>query len=123
MPRGKLLVLDDDATVGSLLVFVAESVDFEARLCEAGPAFFQALIDWPPTHVAIDLSMPGLSGIEVLRRLAADGCRARIIISSGAGHAELEAALQQARSLGLDTAGMLAKPFSLAALRALLGDR
>ena len=44
MPRGKLLVLDDDATVGSLLVFVAESVDFEARLCEAGPAFFQTLI-------------------------------------------------------------------------------
>jgi DNA-binding response OmpR family regulator len=123
MTRGRLLVLDDDPTVGGLLVMVAESVDFEARLCETAAAFFETLADSPPTHVAIDLSMPDVSGLEVLRQLAAGTCRARIIISSGAGHAELDAALQLAQGLGLPTAGVLAKPFSVASLRTLLkGD-
>jgi FixJ family two-component response regulator len=122
MARGRLLVLDDDATVGKILVFVAESVDFEARLCEQASAFFQAVIDWAPTHVAIDLSMPEVDGVEVLRRLAVNGCRARVIISSGAGRGEIDAALHEAQALGLQTAGALSKPFSLKSLRTLLAD-
>ena len=73
--------------------------------------------------MAIDLSIPGSSGAEVLRRLAAAGCAAQVIISSGASASELDAALQEAQSLGLKTAGVLPKPFSIAALRTLLADR
>lgn len=76
--------------------------------------------DWQPSHVAVDLLMPEMSGVEVLRQLAAMGCSARIIVSSGAGLGELDAALAEAQALGLQTAGVLPKPFSLAAVRALL---
>jgi FixJ family two-component response regulator len=120
MARGRLLILDDDETVGRLLAFVAESVDFEARLCERPQAFFDAVADWSPTHVAIDLSMPEIGGLEVVRRLAAAGCRAEVIISSGAGQAEIEAAALEARTLGMRTCGVLPKPFSVASVRALL---
>jgi len=122
MAAGRLLVLDDDATVGQILVMGAQASGFEARQCEAVPAFLEALLDWAPTHLAIDLTLPDGSGVDVLHRVAEAGSRARIIICSGSGTEELDAALQAARRLGLATAGVLPKPFRLAGLRALLAD-
>ncbi len=121
MQTAKLLILDDDETVGRLLVFVAQRAGFEAQWCQAPQAFFEAVTDWSPTHLAVDLAMPEIDGLEVLRRLAAAGCMARLIISSGAGRAEIDAALLEAQGLGLRTVGVLSKPFSLSSLRALLG--
>lgn len=120
MSRGRLLVLDDDETVGMLLVFVAQRAGFEARLCERPQDFLETLGLWAPTHVAIDLHMPQMSGLEVLRRLAELKCPAWVIISTGAGSGEVEMALQTARELKLRTAGALPKPFTLAGVRALL---
>jgi len=120
MPGGRLLILDDDAMVGQLLQMAAQSAGFEAQRCERHAAFFDAVRDWQPSHVAVDLLMPEMSGVEVLRQLAVMGCNARIIVSSGAGQGELDAALAEAQALGLQTAGVLPKPFSLAAVRALL---
>ncbi len=120
MPPARLLILDDDAMVGQILVMAAKGAGCEARWCERHEAFFEAVGDWQPTHIAVDLLMPDISGREVLHRLAAEGCQARVIVSSGLGAGELESVLGEARSLGLQTAGVLPKPFSLAAVRALL---
>lgn len=120
MAQGRLLILDDDATVGQVLLMGAQVSGFEARHCTEVEAFFEALAGWPPSHVAIDLTLPGTSGVQVLQRLAAAGCRARVLICSGAGAAELAAALAETRVLGLDGAGVLPKPFALATLRQLL---
>lgn len=120
MQAGRLLILDDDAMVGQILLMAAKGAGCEARWCERHEAFFEAVGEWQPTHVAVDLLMPGISGMDVLHRLAAEGCVARVIISSGLGASELDAALGEARALGLQTAGVLPKPFSLAAVRALL---
>lgn len=120
MPDGRLLILDDDPAVGQILQMAAKSAGVEARWCEHVHTFFQTLADWRPTHVAVDLLMPDISGQEVLRRLADAGCRAKVIVSSGLGAGELDEALDEARALGLQTAGVLPKPFSLAAVRALL---
>jgi DNA-binding response OmpR family regulator len=122
MPGGRLLILDDDPTVGQILLMSAQASGFEARLCLEVQPFLDALGPWMPTHLAIDLTLPGTTGIEVLRRVAAAACPARIIICSGAGPAELNAALLEARSLGLPAAGVLPKPFRLAAVRELLAD-
>jgi ActR/RegA family two-component response regulator len=122
MPSGRLLILDDDPTVGQILLMSAQASGFEARLCLEVQPFLDALVPWMPTHLAIDLTLPGTTGIEVLRQVAAAACQARIIICSGVGPAELDAALLEARSLGLSTAGVLPKPFRLAAVRELLAD-
>lgn len=121
-PKGRLLVLDDDAAIGQLLVFVAQRAGYEARLCAQAADFLQAVHDWLPTHLAIDLSMPDMPGLEVMRQVAAQGSQAWVIISSGAGAAEIESALQHARALGLRTAGALPKPFSLHSMRELLAQ-
>lgn len=122
MVGGRLLVLDDDETVGQILCLGARSAGFEARLCASVPAFLEAVSAWSPTHVSVDLTLPGSSGSEVLRALAAAACRARVIVCSGAGGGALEDALAQARHLGLATAGVLEKPFTLARLRELLAS-
>lgn len=121
MGQGRLLILDDDATVGQILLMGAQVSGFEARHCTEVEAFFDALPGWAPSHVAIDLTLPGTTGVDVLRRLAASGSRARVLICSGAGASDLAAALAETQTLGLDGAGVLPKPFKLAALRQLLG--
>lgn len=120
MTTPRLLVLDDDEAVGELLVAMARHAGCEARLCMQPQAFFDAVAEWAPTHVAIDLSMPEMDGVAVLRRLAGEACAARIIVASGAAGVDAAAALQLAADLGLRTAGVLSKPFSLGTVRALL---
>lgn len=122
MTPPRLLVLDDDEAVGELLVAIARHAGCEARLCVRPQAFFDAVAQWAPTHVAIDLTMPEMDGLTVVRRLAADACAARIIVASGADGVDAAAALQLATDLGLRTAGVLSKPFLMRTVRALLAS-
>ncbi|MDE2149544.1 MAG: EAL domain-containing response regulator [Gammaproteobacteria bacterium] len=120
MPHGRLLILDDDAATGNTVRLIAESAGLTARLATDPADFFRTVIDWRPTHIALDLVMPAMDGVEVLAQLAQRHCPARIIITSGVGHRVLEAAGRSAVEHGLDIAGVLPKPFSPKALRSLL---
>jgi EAL domain-containing protein (putative c-di-GMP-specific phosphodiesterase class I)/FixJ family two-component response regulator len=122
MSGHRLLVLDDDAAVAHTVGFVAMSRGFEVRSTSSAQEFFDCVERWSPTHIAVDLVMPGMDGIEILRALANAGCTARIIVMSGVGAKILEAASQVARERGLRIGGILPKPFKPAALRALLED-
>lgn len=118
----RLLILDDDAAVCSTLKAMAEAVGAQACICIHPAAFFEALAAWAPTHIALDLSMPEMDGVQVIAELANRGCSARIIISSGLDSRLLEAASRSAGENGLDMAGVLPKPFTLSLLRSLLRD-
>jgi DNA-binding NtrC family response regulator len=116
----RVLILDDDDLVGMLMETVARLDGMATRLTAQGAAFFEALDSWQPTHVVIDLTMPELSGEDVLLELARRGCTARVVIASGDDGQRMQAALALARVSALDTAGALRKPFLPAQLRALL---
>jgi EAL domain-containing protein (putative c-di-GMP-specific phosphodiesterase class I)/ActR/RegA family two-component response regulator len=116
----RLLILDDDAHIGKMVQLIAESVGLTARFMTTTVEFFHAVDEWHPTHIAIDLVMPEMDGVEVLVKLADRNCRAKIIITSGVGTRVLDAAGRSANEHGLDIAGVLSKPFSPRTLRALL---
>lgn len=116
----RLLILDDDELVGVMVEMVGQLAGFETRVTTAPEAFLAAAGDWQPEVIVLDLTLPTLTGEELLRALGDAGCSARVIVSSGADTARLEAALQLGLDSGLAMAGMLAKPFRPAALRALL---
>jgi CheY-like chemotaxis protein len=118
----RLLVLDDEPLIGMLVEAVARLEGWPARVTEAHGAFFEALVAWQPTHIVLDLTMPGMDGEQVLHELGRLGCRARIIISSGADAPRLAAASAGAAASGLDLVGVLPKPFTPQALRALLAQ-
>ncbi|MFN3842666.1 MAG: EAL domain-containing protein [Rehaibacterium terrae] len=120
MPQRRLLVLDDDPLIGRTIQFIAQGVGLAARYTHDPGEFFAVLAEWEPTHVALDLVMPGMDGVEVLVQLAQRNCRARIIITSGMGGRVLDAAGRSGVEHGLDILGVLPKPFSASMLRALL---
>jgi PAS domain S-box-containing protein len=116
----RLLVLDDDELVGRILLAASAKLGIAAELTLNFRAFSDRLASWQPSHVAIDLSMPDMSGRQVLEHLSQIGCRARVILMSGAGLGELNSVIAVARGLGLHIAGALPKPFSAEVLRALI---
>ena len=116
----RLLILDDDALVGMLVESVARLAGVATCVTREVGEFYAAATDWGPTHIVLDLTMPEASGEQVLAELAARGCRARVIVTSGVEAERLDRAVAQARADGLDVAGGLPKPFVAAALRALL---
>jgi CheY-like chemotaxis protein len=91
--------------------FVSHSEDFFSRLAESSPDF-----------ITIDLVMPDLDGVEIMRLLAERNCSSRIIISSGVGTRVLDAAKRSALEHGLDIVGVIAKPISREILRLLVGE-
>ena len=120
MLEPRLLILDDDPQVGRLIQLIAESAGVKARFLTRTQEFFQAVDDWSPSHIAVDLVMPEMDGVEVLVKLAARRCGAKIIITSGVGTRVLDAAGRSANEHGLTIAGVLSKPFAPNSLRELL---
>jgi EAL domain-containing protein (putative c-di-GMP-specific phosphodiesterase class I)/ActR/RegA family two-component response regulator len=118
----RILILDDDADVGQTIQWIAESLGFEAEFVTRPEEFFDKLASTCPDIVTIDLVMPELDGVEVMRLLAERKCGARIVISSGMETKVLGAAQQSAAEHGLSIAGVLPKPISKEAMRALIGE-
>ncbi|MGZ8737166.1 MAG: EAL domain-containing response regulator [Nocardioides sp.] len=118
----RLLILDDEASVAWVTALMAEHAGHVARFTTDPKEFLDLQLTWEPTHLAVDLVMPEMDGIDVLSMLADAGCRASIIISSGVGGRILEAAKLFATENGLTIAGVLPKPFRAGALVHLLQD-
>ncbi len=75
-----------------------------------------------PEVVALDLGMPGMDGVELLRFLAEEGYRAPVLIISGFDRRVLESAFRLGEALGLIMAGPLEKPVRLEELEAFLTE-
>jgi EAL domain-containing protein (putative c-di-GMP-specific phosphodiesterase class I) len=103
-----------------MIRIMAGASGLEARVVGQADQFFAVLDEWEPTHIALDLVMPEMDGVQVLAALGKRKCAANIIITSGMGSRVLDAARRAANEHGLHVVGVLAKPFSNAALRALL---
>jgi EAL domain-containing protein (putative c-di-GMP-specific phosphodiesterase class I) len=122
MANRRILILDDDATVAQTIQWIAESLGFEAEFVTRPEEFFQRLDRMSPDIITIDLVMPELDGVEIMRLLAERKSRAKIVISSGMGTRVLDAAQRSASEHGLSIAGVISKPISREALRLLVGD-
>lgn len=120
MPDKKLLILDDDLLVGKTIALIAESAGWECNATDEPHAFFSLLETWQPSHIALDLVMPKMDGVEVMVELSRRGCNAQIIISSGVGSRVLDAASRSATEHDLNIVGILSKPFKHSMLHALL---
>jgi EAL domain-containing protein (putative c-di-GMP-specific phosphodiesterase class I) len=122
MSSRRILILDDDSAVGQTIQWIAESLGFDAEFVTHPREFFERLGQMCPDVITIDLVMPELDGLEIMRLLADRKCRAKIVISSGMGTRVLDAAQRSASEHGLSIAGVISKPISSEALRSVIGD-
>ncbi|WP_068879230.1 response regulator transcription factor [Phenylobacterium sp. CCH12-B4] len=80
MPQ--VLVVDDDPHIRQLLVFALEKAGLSAREAEDGEAALAAVDQQRPDLVVLDINMPKLDGLEVCRRLRAQGDLPILFLSS-----------------------------------------
>ncbi|MBJ76289.1 MAG: hypothetical protein CMJ98_04650 [Planctomycetes bacterium] len=115
-----LLIVDDDERICRLIEKVAEKMNIVSD-CVSG-ALNAELFDVKGRTglVLLDLNMPGVDGVEVLRRLAAADCQARICLMSGTAKEVLEAARRLGDELGLRMVEPSSKPMELTVLQNLL---
>ncbi len=116
----RLLIMDDDPDVSKFLSAVAMKQGFATRRIDNAAALVAALSEFQPTIIALDLQMPDIDGVQVLRTLADERCVARIVIISGVDARTLVSVEQLGASLGLEMLGHLQKPILVEDFRAAL---
>lgn len=79
----KVLVIDDQPDVACVVAEVLQSQGHEARVAGGGEEGLQVIEESPPDAVVLDVVMPGLDGIEVLRRIRAKRPDLPVILLSG----------------------------------------
>ncbi|MGI8412978.1 MAG: response regulator [Solirubrobacteraceae bacterium] len=67
--RGSVLVVDDEPTIGEVLARYLERAGYRTRVAADGPGALQAASSQRPDLVVLDLMLPGIDGLEVMRRL------------------------------------------------------
>ncbi len=113
----RLLTIDDDPHMGRLTSRVGQQLNYECQSVTEAKEVLGAVRAFQPTVILLDLQMQGVDGVEWLRQLAAQSCRARICLMSGVDHRVLQTAKRLGEALLLDMGPMLHKPFELDALR------
>jgi len=118
----RLLVVDDDPSIGRLIKRVAESLGFEVVATEDPAVFAKTARQWNPTVIILDLKIPDTDGIQLLRGLAADKCAAHVFLTSATDSQVLELAQRLGRDRGLNMGRLLRKPIRIETLRETLGE-
>jgi EAL domain-containing protein (putative c-di-GMP-specific phosphodiesterase class I)/ActR/RegA family two-component response regulator len=114
-----MLIVDDEPDVADVIAEFATRAGYDVTTTSTPQAFDDVYHDAFDV-VILDLWMPGVDGIEIIRRLAARRSQARLVLVSGFDRRVLESAQQLAVSHGLRVAGALGKPLRLTALTELL---
>lgn len=117
LPR--VVVIDDEPGIRNLLTMFAEEIGFDAAGADSY-ASFQELLQIETDAVIVDLRMPDVDGLEVIRYLASRQTTAALILTSGYDARVLRSAERLAKARGLRVAGTLAKPFSIDSVQELL---
>ena len=119
--RQRVLVIEDEPDIAELVRYHLEQDGFAASLVDDGEKALDLIRQRPPALIVLDLMLPGMSGLDVCRRLRAEQATARLpIVMLTARAAEVD------RVLGLEMGAddYVTKPFSprelIARVRAVL---
>jgi DNA-binding response OmpR family regulator len=114
----RLLIVDDEPAMARLIQRIAKGCGYEVTVTHDAEDFMDALVAGEPDAIALDLSLPNVDGVELLRFLATAKCRANILIISGFDARVLETTGRLGEARGLNIAGTLMKPVRAGELRA-----
>ena len=122
MERPRLLLIDDEPALAAFVANAAAECGFTAHVTVNDREFRDDFLANRPNMVALDLGMPGMDGVELIRFLADEAYRSPVLIISGFDRRVLESAFRLGQAHGLLMAGPLEKPVRLEALEALLNQ-
>jgi DNA-binding response OmpR family regulator len=117
-----LLIIDDEPSIEALIRRAGEASGYEVVGTSDPDLFRKEVLSRHPRVICLDLGMPDFDGVEVLRFLAEQECRSRLLIISGLDAQMIETVLRLGEALGLDIAATISKPVSMSRLRQLLTE-
>ncbi len=107
----RVLVIDDDRSIRELVAELAADAGHEA-VCVGTFDEFQRRYSSDFDLVLLDLHMPDVDGVELLRFIASSPEVPRVAVMSGLGYRIMRTVEELVHLQGLQVAGTLAKPFS-----------
>lgn len=99
-------LIDDDEHVRRAVAFLLGTAGFAVKLHESAASFFAGLDRQQPGCIVSDVRMPGMDGVELLRRLREKGVDMPMIIMTG--HADVALAVAAMKAGAVD---FIEKPF------------
>ena len=112
LPRGSVLVVDDEPTIAEVVARYLDRAGYEARIAGDGPQALELAGVQRPDLVVLDLMLPGMDGLEVMRRLREpDRDRVAVILLTAKGEES-----DRVIGLRLGADDYVVKPFSPAEL-------
>ena len=113
-----IALVDDDRNILTSVSIALQAEGFHTRVYSDGEAALKALIDNPPDLAVLDVKMPRMDGMELLRRLREKSAIPVIFLTSK------DEELDEALGLAMGADDYIAKPFSqrllIARIRAIL---
>ena len=120
MAQPRLLLIDDEPTLAEFLASAARESGFDAVIAVNDEEFRSEFLNERPDMVALDLGMPGMDGVELIRFLAGHDFEAPVLIVSGFDRRILESAFRLGEALGLTMVGPVEKPVRFEVLQEML---
>lgn len=115
--KRRVAIVDDDPGVCRAMARLATSLGWEASVHASGEALLDAIASERPSHVVLDLHLPGLQGPSLIAALCEGSAPPRVIVMTGFDRPGARAAC-----LAAGAAAYLLKPVSRADLEHLIGD-
>lgn len=122
MALPRLLLIDDEPALAAFVAKAADLCGFEPVIADQDQGFRDSFHGHRPKMVALDLGMPGMDGVELLRFLANESFEDPVLIISGFDRRVLDSAFRLGETLGLRMVGPLEKPARLEELEEILNQ-
>lgn len=106
MIKHKICIIDDNEAVGDALKFLFESYNFQVNIYNNPLLFLKEFSPEWEGCLIIDLFMPSMNGIELMKKIKTLNSNLNIIIMSGHGGEESES-----ESLKAGASAFITKPF------------
>lgn len=121
--RIRILLLDDESFMHKLLAHMLAGLGYHSVVtCDNGPDALDLVDDksQAPNLILMDLNMPGMDGIEFVRKLVEHNYKGSLILVSGEDERVLQMAEKLVQAHNITILGHLQKPVSLEGLAALV---
>jgi two-component system response regulator FixJ len=99
-------IIDDDPAMRDSLAFLLDVNGFKARAHATAAAFLEHIRTSAPDCVVSDIRMPGMSGLDLVRKLKADGVPCPVVAITG--HGDIALAVEAMKAGAAD---FIEKPF------------
>lgn len=106
----RVLIVDDDADFASFLAKTADGESAATRVETDPTAFFEAFQEFGPDTIFLDIVMPEIDGIEIIRWLINRDFAGKVMLVSGYSANYAKAAMAVARADGRFSIDSLSKP-------------